>query len=307
MEKFLKRIIGEDIRLQTSFEEAQLNVYADRGQIEQVLMNLATNARDAMPHGGSLSVEAASVTIDEASARAHGHGEPGRYALVRMADSGCGMDNGTIQKIFDPFFTTKEFGKGTGLGLSIVYGIVKQHNGYIDVSSEPDKGTTFSIYLPLIAAESEARVRVTEPCPKGGSETILVAEDEPMIRDLITKVLAEFGYTVIVSEDGTEAVRKFMENKERIQLLLFDMIMPQKNGMDAFREIATLYPETRVVFMSGYTADIIQAKGILGEEHALIMKPIRPLELARKVREALDGTCCPNLGRQRRSAHAGEE
>ncbi|HEY6873960.1 MAG TPA: PAS domain S-box protein [Geobacteraceae bacterium] len=297
MEKFLKRIIGEDIRLQTGFREAHLIVCADSGQIEQVLMNLATNARDAMPNGGALFIEATSAVIDEASVHAHGYGAPGRYALVTMTDSGSGMNKETMQRIFDPFFTTKEFGKGTGLGLSIAYGIVKQHNGFINVYSEPEQGTTFRIYLPLIEAEFEKKANAAEPYPKGGSETILVAEDEPMIRDLVGKVLGEFGYTVVMAEDGEDAVRKFLENREGIQLLLFDMIMPKKNGMEAFREIAAICPEMRALFMSGYTADIIQAKGMLGEEHALIMKPIQPLDLIRKVREVLDCRC-GDLARQ---------
>lgn len=288
MELFLGRLIGADIHLQTDFRDAFLNVYADRGQIEQVLMNLAANSRDAMPTGGALHIETTSVLIDEAFVHFHGYGDPGRYALMTVSDSGAGLDKETIKKIFEPFFTTKEIGKGTGLGLSIVYGIIKQHNGYINVYSEPEKGTAFNIYLPLIEGGSAVKKKELLPYPEGGTETVLVAEDDPFTRSVETSILKEFGYTVIEAEDGEDAVKKFLEHKDVIQILLFDMIMPNKNGKKAYEEIKSMRPEIPVLFFSGYTADFIDKKRMLEEGVEVLIKPVHPHVLARKVREILN-------------------
>lgn len=286
--KLLERIIGEDIHLLTRFTEENLNIYADSGQIEQVLMNLAANARDAMPDGGALEIEMATVNLDETFIHFHGYGEPGRYALLTVSDSGTGMDKETLQRIFEPFFTTKEVGKGTGLGLSIIYGIIKQHNGYINVYSEPNQGTTFKIYLPLIEAGSQENVKVSLPYPGRGTETILVAEDDPFTRSVVTSILKEFGYSLIEAEDGEDAVKKFKENRDSIQFLLIDMIMPKKNGREAFEEISKMCPGIRALFFSGYTAGFIKENKNLGEGVDIVMKPILPVDLARKVREILD-------------------
>jgi signal transduction histidine kinase len=289
VEKFLARIIGEDIEVQTTFREDPLNVNADSGQIEQVLMNLATNARDAMPHGGSLSIVTESLEMDEEYVKAHGYGEPGRYVLFSVTDTGAGMDAATTKRIFEPFFTTKEVGKGTGLGLAVVFGIVKQHGGYINFYSEPGIGTTFRIYLPLLqGVEGAGTEPVPLPRPTGGTETILLAEDEALLRDLVKVVLTQFGYTVIEAEDGEDAVRQFTENRERIQLLLLDLIMPKKSGKDAYDEIRMMGGNVRAIFISGYLQDAIRKKGLLEEGCDLVMKPVSPQNLLRKIREVLD-------------------
>ncbi|MBI5749612.1 MAG: PAS domain S-box protein [Nitrospinae bacterium] len=254
VEKFLMKIIGEDIELKVKGGEGgfgDLTVFADRGQIEQVLMNLATNARDAMPDGGDLIMETEVIQMDEEYIKNHGYGESGTYALLAVTDSGTGMDEATRQRIFEPFFTTKELGRGTGLGLAMVYGIVKQHNGYINVYSEPQKGTTFKIYLPLIKSEAAESVGITpDVYPKGGTETVLVAEDDRAVRKLTRSILERFGYKVIMVEDGEDAIEKFMENKEEIQLLLLDVIMPKKNGKEVYEEIKKINPGIKTLFLS---------------------------------------------------------
>jgi len=287
--KFIRRIIGEDIRLETVLYKEPLDVYIDTGQIEQVLMNLSTNARDAMDKGGRLTIETSFHEITSAFLQIHGYGTPGRYALITVSDSGRGMDKKTQERIFEPFFTTKEVGKGTGLGLSIAYGIVKQHKGFINVYSEQGKGTTFSIYLPLIKRKSagDDEIPVLSP-PAMGNETILVAEDDISVCMLIESVLRKFGYEVILARDGQEAVKKFSANRERIHLVLMDIIMPRKNGGDAYDEIRKLEPAIKVLFTSGYTAEIIRRRGEIEKGMELIMKPVRPLALLGKIREILD-------------------
>jgi polar amino acid transport system substrate-binding protein len=209
------------------------------------------------------------------------------YALITVSDTGIGMDEKTRERIFEPYFTTKEMGRGTGLGLAIVYGIVKQQNGYINCYSEPGKGTTFRIYIPLVEAEAEKLETEETLAPKGGTETILIAEDDANVRGLIRNILEGFGYTVIEAVDGEDAVKRFKENKDRIQLLLFDLIMPKKNGKDAYEDIKGIRPNIRAIFISGYAKDIIQRFGI-EEGIEFITKPVLPTELLRKVREELD-------------------
>lgn len=287
-EKILRRIIGEDIELKTELSEKDLTVFVDRGQIEQVLMNLATNARDAMPDGGDLIIETGTIQIDEEYIKRHGYGEPGIYALLSVTDSGIGMDEKTRERIFEPFFTTKEAGRGTGLGLAMVYGIIKQHDGFINVYSELGKGTTFKIYLPLIMSEvKEERIEPTA-YPEGGKETVLVAEDDQAVRKLTRDILERFGYKVIAAEDGEDAIEKFINNKEDIKLLLLDVIMPKKNGKEVYEEIKKINPGIKALFLSGYTANLIHKKGILDEGLNFILKPVSPKELLRKVREVLD-------------------
>jgi PAS domain S-box-containing protein len=290
MERFLSRVIGEDVELKTLLHEAQLPVLADNGQMEQVLMNLAMNARDAMPRGGSLTITAGRFVLDDAFVAAHGYGERGGYALISVNDTGKGMDEETRSRIFEPFFTTKEMGKGTGLGLAMVYGIIKQHGGYINVYSEPGRGATFRIYLPLSSGAIEQGQETPEvtATSAGGTETILVAEDDAAIRRLLEIVLREYGYSVVMAADGEEAVKKFMENRDRIDLLLFDMIMPKKNGREAYEEIRKIRPEIKTIFASGYTADVVHKEGVLAEGAEFLLKPISPKDLVRKVRETLD-------------------
>jgi nitrogen-specific signal transduction histidine kinase len=285
---FLVRIIGEDVTLQTDFGKEPLPVLADSGQIEQVLMNLATNARDAMPGGGELCIRTESVLLDKVFHRQHGFGVPGRYARVTITDNGAGMDAETQAKVFEPFFTTKEPGRGTGLGLSIVYGIVKQHGGYITIVSECGVGTTFSIYLPLISPQGETAEKATPAVPRGGRETILVVDDDPTVRNILALVLKTFGYGVILAENGDQAVELFEANWQKIDLALLDMIMPRMNGRQVCEALRERSPRLKVLFLSGYTADLIQDKGILIGGIDLIMKPAHPAELAKKVREMLD-------------------
>jgi polar amino acid transport system substrate-binding protein len=283
---FLVRVIGEDIEYKTALCEEALVVMADRVQIEQILINLTANARDAMLHGGTLFI--ATERVDIQNEPRGSTLKKGRYAVLAVSDSGQGMNEAVKQRIFEPFFTTKAVGKGTGLGLSIVYGIIKQHAGEIFVYSEPGQGTTFKIYLPL--NDTKTVHSDSPPLKKivGGTETILVAEDDPVVRSLFKEVLEEFGYTVIEAVDGEDAVVKFTEYQEDIQLLLFDVLMPKKNGKQAYEEIKKMNETIKIIFSSGYTADIISHKGLSDDSTSLISKPIRPADLAAKIREILD-------------------
>ncbi|MSN24262.1 MAG: response regulator [Geobacter sp.] len=287
--KLLRRVIGEDIRLITNLSCEPVNVNVDVGQIGQILINLATNARDAMPNGGIIAVETSLLELDDSFVSAHGYGAPGSYALLTVTDSGTGMSEEVRSKIFDPFFTTKDIGKGTGLGLSIVYGIVKQHNGYINVYSEPGNGTLFRIYLPTITFQQKSELKPTPLLPPvGGTETILLVEDDQPVRSLIESILNKSGYNVILADDGQSAVELFGVNREKIKLVIMDIIMPRKNGAEAFVEIKQLSKDAKVLFCSGYTADFIKNRGELHEDAELILKPIMPMQLLRKVREMLD-------------------
>ncbi len=289
MEKFLKRVIGEDIAFKTLVAAAALPVLADEHQIGQVLMNLAVNARDAMQKGGLLTIASQEVFLDSQSAALQGFAEPGRYALITVSDTGEGMDEQTRKKIFEPFFTTKEVGKGTGLGLAVVYGIIQQHDGYIDVSSEPRAGTTFRIYLPLTAADIErTHTGETAQLPEGGSETILLAEDDEALRQMTTSLLVSLGYTLIVAVDGEDAVQKFREHQDSIDLLLFDIIMPKRSGKEAYEEITKLRRGVKVVFVSGYSPDVIHDRMAFTDTVTIVYKPVLPTDLLRKIRTVLD-------------------
>ncbi len=288
VELLLKRLIGEDIELKTLLAERNVTVMADAGQIEQVLMNLATNVRDAMPNGGYLFIETDEIAFDEESAKIHEFSGAGKFAQITVTDSGTGIDEETQQRIFDPFFTTKEVGKGTGLGLSMAYGIIKQHNGTINVYSEAGGGTTFKIYFPAIEAQVPGTAHIELPPISGGSETVLVAEDEELVRKLTSSVLEQFGYRVIEAVDGEDAVKKYMENRDRIDLLLLDVIMPKKNGREVLAKIRIFQPDIKALFLSGYTADVMQQKGLLDSGVSFIMKPVPVNELLRKIRAVLD-------------------
>ncbi len=289
LRNMLGRIIREDIDFRTTVFENELVVMADKGQIEQVLMNFVTNAKDAMPHGGMLSVDVSPVFMDSRFVHAHGFGESGYYACISVADTGCGMDEETQKKIFEPFYTTKEIGKGTGLGMAIIYGIVKQHNGYINVYSEPGSGTTFRVYLPLLAEEKNDRqtTQCTER-PVGGTETILLVEDDFTVRDLHRIILEEAGYTVVEAFDGQDALEKFMEHRSEIDILATDVIMPKMDGKRLYMETQRCRPDIKALFISGYTKDIVIEKGILNDESNFISKPVSSTELLSKVRDVLD-------------------
>ncbi len=289
VEKLLLRLIGEDIELRTILIDKGVSIMADPVQIEQVLINLATNARHAMPVGGILTIETDIVKLTSEFIKAHRYGVSGTYALISVTDTGQGMDEKTKERIFDPFFTTKEPGKGTGLGLAIVYGIIKQHNGYINVYSEIGKGTTFKLYFPLITSQSDSSTR-KEPATllRGGTETILLVEDSIDTKAIITDILQEFGYSVLSASDGEEAIKKFERDQEKINLVILDVIMPKKNGKEVYNEIKKIRPDIRAIFTSGYPADIINKNDLFENGLVFIPKPIMPQELLKKVREALD-------------------
>jgi len=287
-QKILARLIGEDIEFTVHGHPGRLIVEADKGQLEQVLMNLVTNARDAMPKGGAIVIETSALDVGKQDLITHNISTPGRYAYVTISDTGMGFDKETQEHIFEPFFTTKEVGKGTGLGLSIVYGIIKKHNGFINVYSEPGKGTAFKIYLPLhaISAQSVQEDRLVSP-PRG-TETILLVEDNDSVRQMMTIVLEEFGYTVIGASDGLQAIELFQNNRDRVQLVVSDLIMPRMNGKDAYEEMRKIRPDLKAIFSSGYTADIIAQKGLLEEGINFLSKPVAPAEMLIMIRTVLE-------------------
>lgn len=285
---FLGRIIGEQIEVRADLQDDPFFVYADSSQIEQVLMNLATNARDAMPDGGTISIAVETVELDDAFIKSHGYGETGKYACILVSDTGMGIDNETLNKIFEPFFTTKEAGKGTGLGLSIAYGIVKEHNGYILASSKVGFGTTFKVYLPLIETVEQRPEVPHYHEPQGGHETILIAEDDAPVREITAKLLSGYGYSVIEAVDGEDALSKFDEAQGGVQLVILDVLMPGKGGREVAEAICQVSPEVKVLFNSGYPLDLLVNKNILSEDSDFFIKPISPRELLRKVREVLD-------------------
>jgi PAS domain S-box-containing protein len=289
VEKLLLRLIGEDIRLTSLLSAQPLPVMADSMQIEQVLMNLATNARDAMAGGGSIIIRTELAALDSRFVAAQGFGDKGRYALLTVSDTGSGMDEETCKRIFEPFYTTKETGKGTGLGLSIIYGIVKKHGGFILCNSTPGTGSEFCIYLPMTEdpeLQVEGQAVVAPFC--GGSEVILLAEDDEMTRLISKELLEEFGYTVIEAENGLQALERYRENMDSICLVILDAIMPGMKGIDVFREIRALNPDERVLFCSGYNADDIEKQGALDRNFHFIAKPFMPKELLMKIREVLE-------------------
>ena len=288
-EKLVSRIIGENIEVSSAFASQDICSIADPGQIEQVLMNLATNARDAMPLGGWLTLCAELVELDDSFIQTHGYGKPGKYALITVSDTGIGMKQEEMARIFEPFFTTKEMVKGTGLGLAIVYGIIKQHDGYINVYSESGIGTTFRIYLPATDLKEAVLIKATdEALPIGGTETVLVAEDDEKLRKLYDIVLTQNGYNVILTKDGEEAIKMFMDNKDKIELVILDIIMPKKSGKEAFDAIKRINPEMKVLFSTGYTADRLDRDMMFKEKINLITKPVSPKNLLREVRTILD-------------------
>jgi PAS domain S-box-containing protein len=286
--RFIGKVVGEHIEVKTFLEKNVPTVCADRGQIEQVVMNLCLNARDAMPEGGRLVVETGDVYLDEEYVRKNLYMRTGRYALLTVSDTGIGMDEKTRERVFEPFFTTKGPDKGTGLGLAMVYGIVKQHGGFIHLYSEPGKGTAFKVYFPAIEAQPDAvPEKRREEIVRGGTETILLAEDEEAIRILAERVLTGFGYTVLVARNGEEAIEMFRQKKE-IVLAVLDVVMPRKGGKEAFEEMHKQNPRLKVIFMSGYAANAIHDSFVLTPDVPFLQKPFGPTILARKVREVLD-------------------
>jgi CheY-like chemotaxis protein len=286
MGRMLRRVIGEDVDLVIVARPGLARVSADPGQLEQVILNLAVNARDAMPGGGRLTIETADVALDAEHAKRHTGVRPGRHVMLAVSDTGVGMDATVRERIFEPFFTTKEIGRGTGLGLSTVYGIVQQSGGTIWVYSEPGSGTTFKIYLPAVD-EAAHDIEVAPTPPRGGSETVLLCEDEPDLRELTREVLQEFGYRVIEASDGREALEVAADFAERIDLLLTDVVMPHMNGSELAARLAR-ERGVRVLYMSGYT-ETVMVRGDAVAGSGFLQKPFSPLGLARAVREVLDG------------------
>jgi signal transduction histidine kinase len=288
-DKLLRRLIGEDIHLVTMRDPGLWRVKADPGQLSQVIVNLAVNARDAMPRGGKLTIETRNVYLDEAYAGRHMAVRPGAYVMLAVTDTGTGMDAETQKHIFEPFYTTKEIGKGTGLGLSMVYGVVKQSGGNIWVYSEQGQGTTFKIYLPRVEeGVVEAQAAATLPELARGTETILLVEDEDMVRRLLRDILEMEGYTVLVAHDGDEALRACERHEGPIHLLLTDVVMPGMSGRQLVERLTEHCADVKVLYMSGYTDDAIVHHGVLDAGTNFLQKPFTPDAVVRKVREVLD-------------------
>lgn len=285
--KILHRVIGEHIKLQLVPGPGLATVHADRGQIEQVITNLCVNARDALPRGGVITIETRNVRIDRGFCERKPWARSGRYALLSVTDNGSGMEPETLDLIFEPFFTTKAAGTGTGLGLSTVYGIVKQHDGLIHVDSEPGRGSTFEVYLPIVARPAAGGADSEETVPLRGSETILLAEDERIVRELVVRILENAGYRVMTADNGAVAVELFAERVDEVDLVLLDMIMPVMGRLEAREEMLKIQPRPRFLFSSGYRSDVPEI-GAVSEELLMVSKPYRRESLLRKVREVLD-------------------
>ena len=290
LDKMLRRLIGEDIELVTLPATDLESVKADPDQIEQVLMNLAVNAQDAMPNGGKLTIETATVTLDAEYVELHGDASPGRYVLLTVSDTGMGMSEEVQVHIFEPFFTTKEVGKGTGLGLASCYGIVQQSGGHIEVSSEPGEGASFKVYLPVTEETLEVRSKkIDSAFSPQGMETVLLAEDEPLVRSMAATVLRDRGYEVLEAANGEEALREVQKHGgENIQLLLTDVVMPQMGGPELVEKLHATHPGIKILFSSGYTGDYLHQANTLATGIAFLAKPYLPDALAVKVREVLD-------------------
>ena len=293
----LRRLIGEDIDLAWKPAETLWPVKMDPSQIDQILANLCVNARDAIAGVGKLTIETGMVSFDEAYCAEHAGVIPGDFVLLSVSDDGCGMDKETLNNLFEPFFTTKEMGKGTGLGLAMIYGIVKQNNGFINVYSEPGQGSTFRIYLPRLFADEDTDMTVPEKkAPARGTETILLVEDEPAILRMTYMMLERNGYSVISAATPSQAMEKAKNHSGVIDLLMTDVVMPEMNGRDLSGQITDLYPDIRLLFMSGYTANVIAHQGVLDEGVAFIQKPFSMADLAEKIREVLDMVSDKNQG-----------
>jgi two-component system, cell cycle sensor histidine kinase and response regulator CckA len=288
MERLLRPLIGENIDLTTRLEPNVGRTRADAGQLEQVIMNLVVNAKDAMPAGGKITIQTGNAELDDSYRREHTYIQPGPYIMLLVSDTGCGMDKETQARIFEPFFTTKEKGKGTGLGLSTVYGIIKQSGGYVFAQSEVGHGSTFRIYLPRVedAAEPTDTVKAKSTALEG-TETVLLVEDEDSVRQLVAETLASRGYKVIQAENGEEALKLVASSPETIHLMITDVVMPGMSGRELARELLKLRPQSKVMFLSGYSEDAVLNQGVLEPETAFLQKPFTLQHLARKVREII--------------------
>lgn len=299
--KHLRKLLTDDIELKIAMTAEDPAIMADISQINQILINFTTNAREAMPKGGSLTIATHTTVLDEEFARTHGYGKPGTYAAISLTDTGIGMSDKIKEHVFEPFFTTKGMNKGVGLGLSIVYGAMKQHKGFVTVASEIGKGSTFTILFPLTDDEpvKEEKVPVQETTQDKeskstagvndkGIETIIVAEDDPWVRGFIAEVLKEHGYKTIEATDGEDAIRLCAEHKGKVDLVVIDVDMPLKDGIEVYKEIRKTYPDMKTLFTSGYSDDLIAGRGIEGGRYDFISKPLSLDSLLRKVREVID-------------------
>jgi CheY-like chemotaxis protein len=289
MESMLRRLIGEDIILTTALDPDLGHVKADPGHIEQVILNLALNARDAMPDGGRLTIETANVYLDEASAQSHGDVTPGSFVMLSVSDDGIGMDAGTRSRIFEPFFTTKGVGKGTGIGLATVYGIVKQSGGHILVFSEAGHGTTFRIYLPRLG-DSETAAQSPEALRDSpqGCETVLLVEDDDTVRSMVTDMLTGHGYRLLEARNGREALAMFLDNKDAIDLVVTDIVMPEMKGNELGKHLNSLVPNVKILYMSGNSEKSLVAEVESDMSVDFIHKPFRVNDLLQRVRSLLD-------------------
>ncbi|HEY2900780.1 MAG TPA: ATP-binding protein [Polyangia bacterium] len=289
MDNMLRRVIGEDLELRTIPAATLGRTKADPGQLEQVIMNLIVNARDAMPDGGTLTIETANVELDATHAHLHPGITPGPFVMLAVTDTGVGIDKATQARIFEPFFTTKEHGKGTGLGLSTVFGIVQQSGGHIVVESQPNQGTTFKVYFARTSAAADVHPDdPPRPVSQRGSETILLVEDEEQVRRLVGKILTEQGYRVLEAASPSEALEISRRTGEAIQLLITDIVMPQMNGRVLSERLRTERPDMEVLFMSGYADKVIGHEGVLDPDIAFLQKPITPTTLTSLVRRMLN-------------------
>jgi CheY-like chemotaxis protein len=290
MTKMLGRILGEDIALQLSYSPQPAPVQADAGMMEQVLLNLAVNSRDAMPKGGLLAIRISLLQVDAPHLTHHPEAQTGRFVCLTATDTGCGIPNENLRRIFEPFFTTKEVGKGTGLGLATVYGIVKQHEGWVEVESELGKGTAFKVFLPCCSElPRPAEAAPVEPAVRGGSETILVVEDEAPVRELVCSLLAAHGYNILQAETGLRALELWRDCREKVDLVLTDLVMPNNvNGRELAEKLWAERPELKVIFTSGYSADVVGKDFVLRSGLNYLQKPYHPQKLALAVRECLD-------------------
>lgn len=294
--RLLGRLIGEDIHIVTEFRADPAMVTVDPGQIEQALMNLVVNARDAMPQGGTLTISTRDIYLDEEYNRIHADVKPGRYVLLEVTDTGHGMDKATLTRIFEPFFTTKPVGEGTGLGLAMVYGIIKASGGHAAVESEPGRGTTFHLFIPAANEPETAPLQPSRDSKSTGTETVLLVEDEDGVRKLARQALESRGYRVLEAADGETALRLCHQHKGAIDLLLSDVVMPRMGGRELREHMASINPHTRVIFTSGYTDDAVVRHGVLQAESDFLQKPFTVHALLRKVREVLDRMPAPTDG-----------
>jgi signal transduction histidine kinase/ActR/RegA family two-component response regulator len=288
MQKMMRRLIGENIELHISLEGDLGNVNADHAQIDQILLNLVVNARDAMPGGGKLTIETQNVYLDQNYARTHREVIPGNYVMLAVSDTGVGMEAETRERVFEPFFTTKEVGKGTGLGMATIYGIVKQHEGNINVYSEPGQGTTFKVYMPRVDGKAQEIKPPVDDIPQGAGEVVMVVEDERQVFELVCEIIGDSGYKLLRPTSPQRALEMAMNKERKIDLLLTDVIMPGMSGKQLYEKISEIRPDIKVVYMSGYTDNVIAHHGILDPGIHFLQKPFTESTLLNKLREALD-------------------